>query len=83
MEQGILGFILYVSYIIKGIKEIDKTSKKMLFLALPLMGYATATFFVNLSGGRTVWIVFAFINFIYAYNKRKEYEQNISIRSFQ
>lgn len=83
VEQGLLGLILYLNYIVRGIKVIEKTSKKMLFLALPLMGYATATFFVNLSGGRTVWIVFAFINFIYAYNKRKEYEQNISIRSLQ
>ncbi len=83
VEQGLLGFIFYANYIIKGIKEIEKTSKTMLFLALPFMGYAVATFFVNLSGGRTVWIVFAFINFIYAYNKHRKYEQNLSIRPLQ
>ena len=81
VEQGILGFIFYLNYIIRGIKEIEKASKKMLFLTLPFMGYAIATIFVNLSGGRTVWIVFAFINVVYAYNRSKKYEQNISIRT--
>lgn len=83
VEQGLLGLILYLNYIIKGIKEIEKTSKEMLFLVLPFMGYAIATFFVNLSGGRTVWIVFAFLNFVYVYNKKESYEKNISLRSCQ
>lgn len=83
VEQGLLGFIFYTNYIVKGIKEIDKTSSKMLFSALPFIGYSVATFFVNLSGGRTVWIVFAFINYIYAYNKNEKYEKSFSIRSLK
>lgn len=81
VEQGLLGFIFYTNYIIRGIKEIDKASKEKLFLALPFIGYAVATFFVNLSGGRTVWIIFAFANYIYIFNKRKNYEKNIGLRS--
>lgn len=81
VEQGLLGFIFYINYIIRGIKEIDKASKEKLFLALPFIGYAVATFFVNLSGGRTVWIIFAFANYIYIFNKRKNYEKNIGLRS--
>lgn len=83
VEQGLLGLFFYANYIIKGIKEIKKTSKEMLFLVLPFIGYVTATFFVNLSGGRTVWIIFAFINFVYVYNKKERYEKNISLRSCQ
>lgn len=81
VEQGLLGIILYLNYIIRGIKEIEKTSKEMLFLALPFIGYGIATFFVNLSGGRTVWIIFAFMNLVYVYNKKESDEKNISLRS--
>ena len=81
-DVGILGRGKIVGNdIIRGIKEIDKASKEKLFLALPFIGYAVATFFVNLSGGRTVWIIFAFANYIYIFNKRKNYEKNIGLRS--
>lgn len=83
VEQGLLGVILYLNYIIRGIKEIEKTSKEMLFLALPFIGYGMATFFVNLSGGRTVWIIFAFMNLVYVYNKKESDEKNFSLRSCQ
>lgn len=83
VEQGLLGIILYLNYIIRGIKEIEKTSKEILFWALPFIGYAIATFFVNLSGGRTVWIIFAFMNLVYVYNKKENDEKNISLRSCQ
>lgn len=81
VEQGLVGFILYVNYIYRGLMEINKTKNRMVLLGLPFWGYAVATFFVNLSGGRTVWIVFAFLNFIYAYNKMKTYEKSFSLRS--
>ena len=80
VEQGLIGLILYINYIYKGIKVINTTKNKMVLLALPFLGYAIATFFVNLSGGRTVWIVFAFMNFIYAYNKAQTYEKSIGLR---
>lgn len=65
VEQGVLGGIFYLLYIFFGVKEIKKNSGSSLYLALPFVGYAVATVFVNLSNGRTVWLVFALMNYLY------------------
>lgn len=81
VEQGIIGAILYISYIIFGFKLIHRISGANLCLVLPFIGYAFATFFVNLSNGRTLWLIFALVNYIYLLNKLG-YE-NFSIRTIK
>ena len=53
VEQGLIGLILYLRYFFFGYKTVVKSNGPLFYLGIPFISYAVATFFVNLSGGRT------------------------------
>lgn len=62
VEFGIIGFILYISYLYSAFKVCVKSriSLSMVFVAICIF-----TFFINIDRGRTFWAVTAIVNYIW------------------
>lgn len=69
VEFGFLGILFYLSYFKRLFKTCRSTVGSYMFLTLPFIAMSVSSFFIEIDGGRSFWIILAITNYIWFHNK--------------